>query len=141
MAITFLSIKAKGMNHPAKRRSLWKEAIHQKCDILCVQETNFCTLSPPTCSHPKCPHQFNTNAVLKSKGVMIAIKDFLTFKLHTAITDPQGRFLIIVCDIYSTTNTVANVYAPNKGQMTFFHRIMKKKSIYKERSSATVWGL
>lgn len=33
---------------------------------------------------------------------MIAIKDSIAFKLHEAISDPQGRFLILICDICVT---------------------------------------
>lgn len=59
---------------------------------------------------------------------MIAIRDSVAFNPHKAIIDPQGRFPILVCDIesQSTTYTVANIYAPNKGQICFFHKIMKQ---------------
>lgn len=48
--LTFLSVNSKGLNHPVKK-SLWKEAMSNKCDVLCAQETHFCILSPPSCTH------------------------------------------------------------------------------------------
>lgn len=82
--------------------------------------------SPPKCSHPSFSHYCYANADMKKKGVMIAIKDSVAFKFHSVVMDPQGRFLILICDINSATYTVANVYAPNRGQIRFFNRVMKK---------------
>lgn len=125
MAINFLTINSEGLNHPAKRRSLWKKALQHRCDIMCVQETPFCVSSPPKCSHPKFPFIFNANADTKQKGVMIAIRDTVAFKTHKTICDPQGRFIILICDINSTTYTIVNIYAPNTRQIRFFHKVIR----------------
>ena len=121
MALNFLTLNTKGLNHPAKRRSLWKDALQNKCDILCVQETHFALHS-----HPKFPHLYMANAEVKKRGVMVAVRDSVAFHLHDIITDPQGRYLILVCTINSIIYTVVNVYAPNVRQTRFFHKIMKK---------------
>lgn len=98
------------------------------CDILCTQETHFQISAPPKCTHPKFPHIFCVNVESKSKGVMIAVKDTIAFHLHKIILDPQGRYVIMVCDINSTTFTVANIYAPNARQSKLLHKTMKKIS-------------
>lgn len=36
MTINCLSLNARGLNHPAKRHSLWKEVSKHKADMLCV---------------------------------------------------------------------------------------------------------
>lgn len=126
MAIQFISINSKGLNHPAKRKPLWKEALTNKSDILCAQETHFCGASAPICQNKHFPHIFFANADSKTKGVMTAIRDTVTFVLHTKFVDAQGRYLVLVCDINQVTYTIVNVYAPNKHQVRFFHKLMHK---------------
>ena len=128
MTITFLTVNAKGLNHPVKRKSLWTEAIRFNCDVLCTQETHFHSNKLPTCTHPKYPHVFKANAPAKKRGVMTAIRDTVAFKLHNEIADSQGRYHILVCDINSTTYTVVNIYAPNDHQICFVKmRLMTTK--------------
>lgn len=62
----------------------------------------------------------------KKKRVLIAVRDTVTFRPLEVICDPQGRFLILICEINTTMYTVANIYAPNTRQIRFFHRIMRK---------------
>lgn len=76
-------------------------------------ETHFHNQSPPKCSHPKFPFIYNANSEAKKKGVMIAIRDTVAFNLHKVNIDPQGHFIILVCD-NSNTYTVANIYAPGE---------------------------
>lgn len=126
MALNFLTLNAKGLNHLAKHRSLWKEALQHNCDILCIQETHFASKSPPKCTHPKFSFINYANADVKKKGVMVAIRDTVVFKIHKITVDPQGRFIILVCDINSNTYTVANIYAPNTRHIRFVNKTMKK---------------
>lgn len=126
MTITFLTNNAKGLNHPAKRKSLWNEAIQHKCDILCTQETHFHSQKMPRCTHPSFPHVFTASISAKKCGVMTTIKDSVTFKLHSETADPYGRYHILVCDVDSVTYTIANVYAPNVHQVRFLNQVLKK---------------
>lgn len=128
MTITFLTINARGLNHPAKRRSMWLEAIQNKADVICVQETHFKKQAQPNCSHPKFPHVFFASTDAKKKGVLTAIKDTVAFSLHSEVKDVQGRYHILICNINNTNYTVVNVYAPNTRQTRFLHRLMKQVS-------------
>lgn len=93
MTLNVLSINVKGLNHPMKRKSLWKEALLYNSDILCAQETHFSSLAPPKWNYP---FVFTANAYSETKGVLIAIRDTVAFTLHKAIIDPQVRFLILI---------------------------------------------
>lgn len=128
MTITFLTMNVRGLNHPAKCRSLWKEATQNNCDILCAQETHFNIHAQPSCSNPKFPHIFFASADTKKRGVLTAVRDTVAFHLNKEISDPRGRYHVLICDINSTTYTVVNVYAPNVHQTRFLHRILKKIS-------------
>lgn len=57
-----------GLNHPAKRSSVWKEALKLHSDILCIQETHFLTSNPPTFQHRKFHHIFLASAPQKKRG-------------------------------------------------------------------------
>lgn len=115
-----------GLNHPAKRNSLWKEAITHHCNIVCAQETHFLASNPPKSTHRNYPHIFTANAHSKTKGVLIAIRDTVAFKIHKAVCDSLGRFLILICDLNSTHYMLVNVYSPNNHQIQFFNRLLKK---------------
>lgn len=121
MTLNVLTINVKGLNHPMKCKSLWKEALTHNSDILCAQETHISSLAPPKCSHRNYPFVFTANADYKTRGVLITIRDTVAFMLHEEIKDPQGRFLILICDLNSTTYTIATVYSPNKHQVHFFN--------------------
>lgn len=69
---------------------------------------------------------FTANADSKTKGVLTVIGDTVAFVLHKEIKDPQGYFLILVCDINLVTYTIVNVYAPNVHQICFFPKLMMK---------------
>lgn len=125
MTLNILSFNCKGLNHPAKHNTLWKEALAHHSDILCVQETHFKSSNPPKCSHKKFPHIFTANGDNKTKGVLTPVRDLVAFRLHEVVRDPHGRFLILICDLNSTTYTIVNVYSPNKHQIHFFNKLVK----------------
>lgn len=125
MTFKFLTISAKGLNHPAKRSSLWKLAEQSKSNILCVQETHFHASNPPTCKHKNFPNIFTACAPAKKKGILVAIKNFV-FQLQNCIMDQNDRYLIRLCSINHTLYTIVTVYAPNTHQLCFLSKLCKK---------------
>lgn len=138
MAVTILSLNAKGLNSPFKRSLLWKEARNNKADIVCVQETHFKQSSPVRLQHRNFPHIYMANSDKKRAGVLIAIRDSLTFQLHQVYRDPGGRFIILLCDIANVRYTIVNVYAPNTRQLSFLNRLRKK--VNKVKQGRVIWG-
>lgn len=126
MAVNFLSINAKGLNSPFKRSMLWKDVRTCGADIVCVQETHFKSSSPLRLQNRSFPHVFAARSEKKKAGVLVAIKDSVTFLLHRVCVDPGGRFIILLCDINNETYTIVNIYAPNSRQISFLHKIWRK---------------
>lgn len=124
MSLRWMSINIRGLNHPAKRSSLWKTALDSQCDILCVQETHFLQSKPPRCSHRKYPHVYCANSPAKNKGVLIAIKDTVVFNLIHEIHDDSGRYILLVAEINGITYTILNLYAPNQKQTKFIRKMI-----------------
>lgn len=137
MPIKFLTINTKGLNHPAKRSSLWKLAKESHCDILCVQETHFKASSPPNCSNSQFPHIFTASTNSKKRGVLIAVNSSITFELHDKVLDHEGRYIILICSLNNSLFTLGNVYAPNVHQISFLRKL--KRKIDTVQKGALLW--
>lgn len=134
MDINILSINAKGLNHPAKRASLWKTTLTHNSDILCFQETHFAHDNTPYCQHKSFSHIYKACYSRKQRGVLIAIKDTVSFQLQNCILDPEGRYIILLCTIENTTYTIVTLYAPNQRQMSFLKAMLKRiKGVQQEQ--------
>lgn len=90
----------------------------------------FCYDKAPNMKHKNVPNIFSENSPNKTKGVLIAIKDTVAFKLITSTTDPEGRYL--TCEVNNTTYSIVNIYAPNTGQMHFLCKLWKTVNKTKE---------
>lgn len=62
----------------------------------------------------------------KSKGVIILISKHLQFKCIKQIKDNSGRMIIVLAEIQSQKLILANIYAPNLDDQTFFVDLEKK---------------
>lgn len=126
MSLTIVSLNTKGLNHPAKRSSLWKTALSLKSDVLCVQETHFAQDSSPSCQYKLFPHIFKSCCMRKQRGVLIAIRNTVSFQFQKIIMDTEGRYIISLCMINSTQHTLVSLYASNQQKMSFFKSLLKK---------------
>lgn len=126
MSVKIISINANGLNHPAKRASLWHTAIQQKAQIICAQGTHFLDGHAPMCTHRDFPKIFSVPSSTKRKGILVAIHKSIDFHLQTSVSDPNGRYLILVCSINGFTMTLAVIYAPNTHQVRVLNRLIKK---------------
>lgn len=59
--------------------------------------------------------------------------------MHKELSNPQGRYHILVCDINYTKYTIVNVYAPNVHQECFFYRVLRKVSQI-QQGYLLLWG-
>lgn len=57
---------------------------------------------------------------------MIAVNNSVAFVQHEVLLDPNGRYIILICEVNNVPYTIANIYAPNAGQLTFLCKILKK---------------
>lgn len=123
MGLKLLSLNAKGLNSPHKRKALWTDALKFGSDIVCVQESHFAKNNSPKFTHNRYPHIFHSDNHKKKQGVIIAVRDTVTFKMLDLQTDDHGRFIILVATIDNITYTIANVYASNTHPHQFLQKI------------------
>lgn len=126
MGPKIISLNTKGLNHPAKRASPWKSAIDLGGNIICVQETHFKSTEAPKCSHRTFPHVFMANSPEKKRGVLIAIRDTVTFQLLDRVIDHSDRYVILICKIDDRTYTLVALYVPNLRQVHFLNKLIKR---------------
>lgn len=70
----------------------------------------------------------------KKEGVLIAVKNTVGFSLHESICDPEGKYLILTCDINNRPFTVVNASTANSHQIRFAHKLSCKISKVKRGS-------
>lgn len=90
---------------------MWKEALSQKCDILCIQEMHLCKLNPP--SHKAFPYLVFANVDKKKRGILIAVRYTVSSNHLSLEIDPGGRYIILGAFINNHKFTIVNLYAPN----------------------------
>lgn len=128
----FLTLNVKGLNHPVKRALLWRTALTSHCDVLCVQETHFKATAEPTCTNKQFTNIFKASGPKKKNGVLIAIKNTIAFTLHNSMADVNGRYLALDCSMNNVRYTVVTIYAPNRKQISFLSKLMKKLTRFKQ---------
>lgn len=125
MPVKIISINANGLNHPAKRYALWKEAKTSNADIISVQETHFQTSNYPKCSNKNFPYIYLATSPTKKRGILVAIKNTVDWQVKDTVIDPEGRYVIITGTLNNMPITLASIYTPNTHQLRFLKRTLK----------------
>lgn len=66
---------------------------------------------------------FESTYTSKSRGVGILINKFLPFNLISEHSDPEGRYLIVSCEIQGDKYTLINIYSPPSANMKYLRNI------------------
>lgn len=123
MTIKLLSINVRALNFPAKHFSLWKEAVKLNANILIAQETHFQKWAALQCQYRVLTFIFSAELSSKKRGVLIAIKNSVTFNLHPFVISADGWYIILVCTINNKIYTIVGAFAPNSKHGTFFCKL------------------
>uniref|UniRef100_A0A8C5LUV5 Reverse transcriptase domain-containing protein n=1 Tax=Leptobrachium leishanense TaxID=445787 RepID=A0A8C5LUV5_9ANUR len=127
--LKILSYNVKGLNAPVKRHSLAADVLRLKPDVVCLQETHFKRLAHPPLGIRNFSTQYHATGPTKARGVSILIRSDVVYQLHRKISDPQGRYLILVCSLNHKTYTLVNVYSPNTEQLSFISGVLHRVSL------------
>lgn len=121
--LNIVTLNAKGLNVPEKRRMLLNDMKRMKADIVLLQETHFRDDKLPILKNRHYPTVYHsTHSEAKSRGVSIQISAKVPWSLVDKKTDTAGRFLFLKGLIGSTKVTIANFYVPNSHQDLFLKR-------------------
>ena len=115
-----MSWNVRGLNDPIKRKKVLTFIKTKKCDVVFLQETH---LSPPE-SQRLCRDWVGYVGAAcgnsRSRGVATLINKHLQFKCLKESRDDEGRILLMLCQIQGHNVILANVYAPNIDDPSFF---------------------
>lgn len=128
-----ISLNARGLNLPEKRSQVLLSLHRNKADIVFLQETHFKTNSIPKLSNQRFPIALHaTNHEAKTKGVSILIAKQCQFQITDTYVDGEARFIFVKGILHGKRVTLANIYAPNAGQVVFFRATLQKLSSFQE---------
>lgn len=117
------SLNVKGFNIPERRSQILYHMHKLKSHILCLQETHFKLSNVPTFRNRYYPVWCHSSSSLgKTKGVAIFFHKSLPCEILEVKTDVDARSVFVKCNIQGTVYTIANIYAPNQGQIPFLHK-------------------
>lgn len=68
---------------------------------------------------------FESTYTSKSRGVGILISKSLPFSFISKHSDPEGRYLIVTCEIHGDKHTLINIYSPPSANMKYLRNIQK----------------
>ena len=91
--------------------------------VIYLQETHF---KPSVFSRLRngwIGHAYYSSFNSKSRGFAILIHKSVPFAFTRMVSDPNGRYLIVIGMIYDTPVLLVNVYAPNWDDVNFFSNL------------------
>lgn len=133
LSLKCVSLNAKGLNVPEKRSQVLSSLTKQKAQFILLQETHFRSNSIPKITNHIYQTVFHsTNPTAKTKGVSILVSKHAPFKLSDSLLDPEGRFVFIKGIYASKPIVLANIYAPNEHQASFFRKVSDLLISFKE---------
>uniref|UniRef100_A0A8C5M2S8 Reverse transcriptase domain-containing protein n=1 Tax=Leptobrachium leishanense TaxID=445787 RepID=A0A8C5M2S8_9ANUR len=122
--LKLVSYNVRGLNKPEKRRRLLRDMASLHASIVFVQETHFCSTTPPSLRDRRFPLGYFDHAPeSKSRGTAILISSSVPFVHSETYTAGDGRCVFVKGTIGGAVYTLANVYLPNVGQ----HRYLAKR--------------
>lgn len=126
MALKIYSCNVKGLNSLRKRWMALKEFKSSGADVVMVQETHFRPGGSFKFSSKLFPTVYMASDPSGKAGVAILIKRSCPLRVISSILDPHGRFVLLDCAHLNTPFTLANIYAPNQGQISFLTQVFEK---------------
>uniref|UniRef100_A0A3P9DB37 exodeoxyribonuclease III n=1 Tax=Maylandia zebra TaxID=106582 RepID=A0A3P9DB37_9CICH len=126
--LNIMSWNVKGLNNPIKKNKILSFIKSKKCDIAFVQETHLLPQDSQTLCVGWVGYVGAASGTSKSRGVATLIGKHLQFKCIQKSKDDAGRMMLMLCEVQGKAVILANVYAPNVDDPSFFGQLEKKIS-------------
>lgn len=122
--VRFITWNVKGMNNPNKRSKVYSHLRHLRAEIIFLQETHLRVADQTRRRKSWIGQVFHSSFNSKARGVAILIDKKMQFSATNVISDPQGRYVIVVGTLFNTPVLLVNVYAPNFDDVEFANRLL-----------------
>ena len=123
MSLKICSINVRGIGDNAKRREMFNWLRAKKFSIYMIQEAH-CTENKSNIWRAEWGYQaFFSSCTSAKAGVGILFNNNFNLKVLKTYSDPDGRFIIIDIETDERKLTLANIYAPNDDNPSYFRKI------------------
>lgn len=112
-----------GLNHPVKRKKIFTHLKQLKTDIVFLQETHVRSSDNSKLMACWAGQHFHSTFQAKARGVSILVANHISFEPNNVTADKNGRFVIVSGKLFNTKVILANIYAPNVDDASFFDRV------------------
>lgn len=126
------SLNIRGINNNVKKKRLLALTKRVKTDILLLQETHQKKATIPILNKQHFPYQIHAPGMTKARGVAILINKSLRYQEKATIRDKDGCYVITKGLLNNKMTTIASIYAPNEGQITFLDDVFGKIRDFQE---------
>lgn len=116
--VTFVSWNVRGLNNPVKRGKVFSHLKTLGLDIVFLQETHL----KDKYTIRWIENVYHSTFPAKTRGTAIMTKKSIPFVHKSTISDRNGRYLIVVGELFSIPLTLLNIYAPNVDSPSFFKK-------------------
>lgn len=116
----------KGLGNPIKRKKIMTSLKRNNYDVVFLQESHMSSEESEKLCRGWVGHVFYSTGSSKSRGVITLISKHLQFKCLRQIKDNAGRVIIVQAEIQGQKIILANIYAPNVDDQTFFGDLESK---------------
>lgn len=122
-SLNFSTWNVKGLNEPVKRGKILSHLKSLSSDIMFLQETHLKRYAHVRLRCKWIGQIYHSNFSAKSRGTAILIRKGVPFKHNQTISDKEGRYVIVVGEVFSVPRTLVNVYGPNCDKPEFFKKL------------------
>lgn len=122
-SLNFSTWNVKGRNEPVKRGKILSHLKSLFSDIMFLQETHLKRTAQVRLRCKWIGQIYHSNFSAKSRGTAILIHKGVPFKHNLTISDKEGRYVIVVGEVFSVPLTLVNVYGPNCDNPEFFKKV------------------
>lgn len=110
--VNLVSLNVKSLNHPVKRRRVLTHLSHLKADIAFLQETHLRNTDQHRLRGGWIGQLYHSNFGSKARGAAILISKNIPFVMSGTVSDPMGRYIIVVGRLYGLPVILANILCP-----------------------------
>uniref|UniRef100_A0A8C5WGU9 Reverse transcriptase domain-containing protein n=1 Tax=Leptobrachium leishanense TaxID=445787 RepID=A0A8C5WGU9_9ANUR len=133
MDIRVVSYNVRGLNKPEKRRRLLRDLAGLRASVAFIQETHFCSTSPPSLRDRRFPMGFfDHNPDTRSRGTAILFANSIPFEPRDTYLAGDGRCVFVKGAIAGSTYTFANLYLPNTNQHLYLAKALRALESFTE---------
>uniref|UniRef100_A0A803K809 exodeoxyribonuclease III n=1 Tax=Xenopus tropicalis TaxID=8364 RepID=A0A803K809_XENTR len=125
--LNIVSLNVRGLNSHRKRYMLQRLVKEDSIDLVCLQETHLNKEGSAKFKLYQFSSIYHSTLIRKKKaGVCVAVRDSSGIEVLDSYSSNDGRSVIISIKINSQIYTIVNLYAPNRNQISFLNKKIKK---------------